>query len=118
VKRLGDGMMAIFEEPDEALAALVEARERLAGVSAPGYQPQMRAGIHLGRPRKIGGDYVGVDVNVAARVADGAGPDEILASDRATAALEAGKLELRKKRFFRAKGVPSDITVYSVEAKR
>src|SRR3954468_13849192 len=29
VKRLGDGMMAVFPEPQEALVAIVEARERL-----------------------------------------------------------------------------------------
>ena len=28
----------------------------------------MRAGIHTGRPQRIGGDWLGVDVNIAARV--------------------------------------------------
>src|SRR5436190_1065208 len=37
VKRLGDGMMAVFPEPTEALDAIAEARERLAKVSADGY---------------------------------------------------------------------------------
>ena len=31
------------------------------------YAP-MRAGIHTGRPQRIGGDWLGVDVNIAARV--------------------------------------------------
>ena len=35
-----------------------------------GYRPTLRAGLHLGRPRKLRGDYLGVDVNVAARVAE------------------------------------------------
>ncbi len=35
VKRLGDGMMAVFADPDDAVEAVLEARERLAGVEAP-----------------------------------------------------------------------------------
>ena len=70
VKRLGDGMMAVFPEPQAALEAVVEARERLTEVSADGYQPRIRAGMHLGQPRKLGGDYLGVDVNIAPRVAE------------------------------------------------
>src|SRR5919109_62241 len=39
VKRLGDGMMAVFPEPQQALDAVIEARERLTEVRADGYQP-------------------------------------------------------------------------------
>jgi|SRR5215211_159333 len=114
VKRLGDGMMAVFPEPSEALDAIVEARQRLSEVTADGYRPRMRAGMHFGQPRKLGGDYLGVDVNIAARVAEEAGPDELLVSDRALAELDADGLQLRKKRRFSVKGVPKDLTVYSV----
>ena len=48
VKRLGDGMMAVFADPDEAVAAVLEARERLDGVEVAGYRPRMRAGMHVG----------------------------------------------------------------------
>jgi adenylate cyclase len=114
VKRLGDGMMAIFPEPQEALAAVVEARERLAEVSANGYRPRIRAGLHVGRPRKLGGDYLGIDVNIAARVAEEAGPDELLVSDRALTELDTDALDAKRKRRFKVKGVPKDLTVYSV----
>jgi class 3 adenylate cyclase len=117
VKRLGDGMMAVFSEPRDGLEALVEARERLDGVKAPGYEPRIRAGLHVGKPRRIGGDYLGIDVNIAARVAEEAGGGEILVSDRAAALLEGESIDLRKKRFFRAKGVPRDVTLYSLERK-
>ena len=39
-------------------------------VEVGGYTPLMRAGIHTGRPQRIGSDWLGVDVNVAARVMD------------------------------------------------
>src|SRR5205807_2758257 len=70
VKRLGDGMMAVFGDASAAVDALLEARVRLNDVECEGYRPRIRAGVHVGRPRKIGGDYLGVDVNVAARLAD------------------------------------------------
>ena len=48
VKRLGDGMMAVFEEPQAALDAMLEAREQLEQVEADGYKPKLRVGIHVG----------------------------------------------------------------------
>jgi adenylate cyclase len=114
VKRLGDGMMAVFPAPGEALDAIVEARERLADVHAEGYDPRMRAGMHLGQPRKLGGDYLGVDVNIAARVTQEAGADEVLITESALALLDGEELKVKKKRRFSEKGVPKDLTVYSV----
>src|SRR5947208_8589697 len=87
VKRLGDGMMAAFNDAESAVRAACEARDEVGGVSADGYQAQLRGGVHPGRPRKIGGDYLGVDVNVAARVAGEAKPGEILVSSAACEAL-------------------------------
>jgi adenylate cyclase len=118
VKRLGDGMMAVFDDPKQGLEALFEARDRLAEVEAPGYQPRIRAGMHVGRPRKLGGDYLGVDVNIAARMAEEASADELLVSNRALALLEASKLNVSKQRIIQVKGVPKDVTMYSVAPKQ
>jgi adenylate cyclase len=114
VKRLGDGMMAVFPDPSAALGAIVQARDRLDGVQAEGYDPHMRAGMHLGQPRKLGGDYLGVDVNIAARVTQEAGPNEVLVTESALAKLDGDSLKVKKKRRFSEKGVPKDLTVYSV----
>ena len=80
VKRLGDGMMAVFKDPKSALAAVQAGRENMRAIECDGYDAKLRAGLHIGKPRKIGGDYLGVDVNIAARLAENAGPDEILVS--------------------------------------
>lgn len=117
VKRLGDGMMAVFDEPQQALDAVIEARRRLSRVEAPGYRPRMRAGMHLGYPHRIGGDYLGVDVNIAARIAESAGADELLISESALAQLDTTDLQVRKKRFFHGKGVPPDVAIYSVRPR-
>ena len=114
VKRLGDGMMATFASPRDAFDAVLEAHERMQQVEVDGYQPRFRAGLHVGKPRRIGGDYLGVDVNIAARVAEQAASDELLLSDRAFALLEASGVEARKKRRFKVKGVPADMTAYKV----
>jgi adenylate cyclase len=118
VKRLGDGWMAVFEQPTHALAALGEASERLARVHAPGYQPRTHTGMHIGRPRKLGGDYLGVDVNIAARLAEKAAPGELLVSDRALADLDASALKIVRKRRFHVKGVPKDVQTFSVAVRR
>ena len=114
VKRLGDGLMATFLDAQRAVDGLLEGRARLAGVTAAGYDPRLRAGIHLGRPRKLGGDYLGVDVNIAARLVEAASADEILVSDRVLAAVDSGRIEARKRRF-KAKGAPKDLEAYSLE---
>jgi adenylate cyclase len=115
VKRLGDGVMATFPSPQLAFDAAVEARERVAAVELGGHRPRMRAGIHTGTPKAIGGDYLGVDVNVAARLVEKAGADEILVSDRALAGLDPELVSTRRKKTFlltRVKGVPDDVDVY------
>jgi adenylate cyclase len=114
VKRLGDGMMATFPEPGEALDAVFEAQRRLAWVEAPGYRPQIRAGIHVGYPQRIGGDYLGVDVNIAARIAEGAKGDQVLVSADILSRIDKQGFRVRRKRFFRGKGVPPDVAIYSL----
>lgn len=116
VKRLGDGLMSVFPSPQLAFDALVTTRERLAPVEVAGFRPRLRAGLHTGRPQVIGGDYLGVDVNVAARLMEKAGPDETLVSETARAGLDTERVETRRKKTFvltRVKGVPGNLAVYA-----
>jgi adenylate cyclase len=114
VKRLGDGHMAAFRSAASAVLAAHEAQVGLRGVSVAGYAPELRAGVHVGRPRRLGGDYLGVDVNIAARVADAADGGQILASKPACVQLDEAEFEVHPKRRFRAKGAPSDLEVCTV----
>ena len=88
VKRLGDGLMATFLSADAAVQAALDAQDAVRGIEIEGYAPRMRAGLHWGRPRKLGGDYLGVDVNVAARVADAAKAEQVLVSDALLAQID------------------------------
>ncbi len=117
VKRLGDGLMAVFSDPACAVNAACEATGNVAKVELDGHTPRLRAGVHVGTPRRLGGDYLGVAVNVAARVGAAAGPGEVLISEDVRARVgEAGIDTKRKWRFTGAKGAPSDLKVYSVRA--
>jgi adenylate cyclase len=113
VKRLGDGLMAAFWDAPSAVDAAFVAGERIGSIEAEGYRPRLRTGIHLGRPRKLGGDYIGVDVNIAARLAEAAKPDEILVSGRALETLEPGAAEAKRRRFS-AKGAPKGLDAYAL----
>jgi adenylate cyclase len=116
VKRLGDGLMAVFPSPQLAFDAVTDIRARLAEVEVAGHRPQLRAGIHCGRPQLIGGDYLGVDVNVTARLVQRAGADETLLSAAAAGQLDQDRVDLKRKRTFsmaRSKGVPQDLVVFA-----
>src|SRR5438046_9956488 len=74
-KRLGDGLLLTFPEPEAAVLACLEM------VDAEPEPLRLRAGIHVGEVVVAGDEIVGHVVNVAARVAESAGGGEVLATD-------------------------------------
>jgi adenylate cyclase len=114
VKRLGDGLMATFLDADAAVAAALDAQDAVQQIEYEGYRPHMRAGVHWGRPRKLGGDYLGVDVNVAARVADAAKPDQVLISEAILSRLGSDGLSTGRVKRLKAHGAPRDLQVAQV----
>jgi adenylate cyclase len=115
VKRLGDGLMAAFEHPTEAVDAALEGLEAVAAIEVDGYVPRMRCGVHWGRPRRLGGDYLGVDVNVAARVVSAAKAQQLLVSAPACELLDADRYRIGRSRRLREKGAPTELRVSTVE---
>jgi len=114
VKRIGDGMMAVFDSPVTAVAAAHDACAAVSEIDLGGYRPQLRSGVHVGRPRALGGDLFGVDVNVAARVADAAKAGEVLVSGPVRDRLDDdASLTHRRRWRFKAKGAPRDLDVYT-----
>ncbi|SNS64926.1 adenylate cyclase [Rhodococcoides kyotonense] len=120
VKRLGDGLMAVFHRPDKALHAVAAARSALTDVDIDGYTPTMRVGIHTGNPRQIGSDWLGVDVTVAARVMETGGNGNLMISQRSLERMPPGTLEHLgltarpyRRGFFAPKlnGVPEDLRI-------
>jgi adenylate cyclase len=114
VKRLGDGLMATFLDAGGAVAAALDAQDAVQQIEYEGYRPRMRAGVHWGRPRKLGGDYLGVDVNVAARVADAAKAEQVLISDAILGRLDSDELRTGRVKRLKADGAPRDLHVAQV----
>jgi class 3 adenylate cyclase len=114
VKRLGDGLMATFLSVEGAVDAALDAQVAIRDVVVDGYRPRMRAGVHWGRPRQLGGDYLGIDVNIAARVGDAAKAGQVLVSDPVRTRIEAGDLRVGRQRRLRADGAPRDLHVAAV----
>lgn len=115
VKRLGDGIMATFLEPRPAVNAALDAQQAMGAVEVAGYKPRMRAGVHWGRPRRLGGDYLGIDVNIAARVADAAKAEQVLVSDSLLERVSLDGLEVGRRKRLRAPGAPRELQIARVE---
>lgn len=114
VKRLGDGLMATFLDAEEAVEAALDAQEAMGAIEVDGYSPRMRAGVHWGQPRKLGGDFLGVDVNVAARVTAAAKSGQVLVSDAVLPKIDGDGLRAGRAKRLRADGTPSGLRVAEV----
>jgi adenylate cyclase len=118
VKRLGDGAMAVFSNAEQAVSAALQAQREISKIKVEGYRPTQRAGVHSGKPRKVKGDFLGVDVNIAARVGDCAEGGEVLVSGPAREELEGRRFRFGKARELDAPGAPPDLTVCTVRPGR
>jgi adenylate cyclase len=126
VKRMGDGTMAVFRDAATGVGAVLAALEAVKSVEVGGYTPLMRAGVHTGRPQRLGADWLGIDVNIAARVMDRATKGGLVVSQTTLDSItpddfEALGLTTRRirKQFFSPKiaGVPEDLAMYYVKIR-
>jgi len=81
VKKTGDGIHAIFDDANAALAATVDLQLALHEPAASGGAPlRVRCGLHRGVVEHRDGDYFGSTVNRAARIMSAAHGGQILLS--------------------------------------
>ncbi len=84
VKALGDGLMAAFTSPLQAISCAVQVQQAIQEQNRnedPGRQLHLRIGLHAGEPIEDEGDFHGTSVVVASRLCDAAQSDQILASE-------------------------------------
>jgi len=117
VKELGDGLMFWFPHPKPALTA---ATAILNGIDAAreheGFPLGIRMGMHAGAVTARGDDVVGHTVNVASRIADLAGPGELVVSDSVLAGLEATAAVFQPVGPARVKGVQAPVWLHRFAA--
>ncbi len=109
VKRLGDGLLCVFAEPETGVRAALE----LLG-TAP--EPLLlRAGVHTGDAMLSRTDVIGQVVNVAARVAEQtAGGEVSITADVLDAAGGLPGLDVRRGRGRRLRGVSTPVVIHRV----
>lgn len=127
VKRMGDGLMAVFSDPTTAVRSVIAARDAIRAVEVDGFTPRMRVGIHTGRPQRIGSDWLGVDVNLAARVMERATRGELVVSAATLERIPPEQFDtlgvtarrLRRSMFApKQDGVPPDFVMYRLKSRR
>ena len=109
VKSTGDGVLATFEGPAQAVRG---AQEIAASLGELGLE--IRAGVHVGEIETVGDDVTGVSVNVAARVAAIAGASEVLVSSTVRDLTPGSGLTFEDAGEHALKGVPDRWRLYRV----
>ncbi len=117
VKSTGDGFFLAFAEADQAIAAAVAMQRRLAAQGDRGpdgsAMPHVRIGMHQAEANRVGLDFVGSGVNVAARIADAATGGEILISE-ATYGHARQRIAAGDRRVLQLKGVGTPVPVLPI----
>lgn len=108
VKHTGDGFLATFDGPARAV--------RCASAIADTMQPlgiAVRGGLHTGEIELKGDDIGGIAVNIAARVAAAAGPNETLVSSTVRDLVAGSGLRFEDRGRHALKGLPEDVQLYA-----
>lgn len=110
VKSRGDGFLATFDGPERAVRCARSICERAEGIGM-----QVRAGLHTGECEIVGPDVAGLTVHIGARLADVAGPGEVLVSKVVRDLVVGSALEFSRRGNLQLHGVPGRWSVFAVE---
>ncbi|WP_052066285.1 adenylate/guanylate cyclase domain-containing protein [Rhodococcoides fascians] len=115
VKSQGDGYMIAFSDPAEAVRCGVEVQESLLKNPDRWDRIRVRMGVHVGSSVRRGDDLFGLNVAMAARVANQAEGGEILVSEPVRDAIaRADGLTLGTPRDVELKGMSGSFQLYPV----
>lgn len=106
VKTIGDSIMAMFRESDDALLAAIAMQQTLKKerLKDTGFEIKIRIGIHTGEAIVEKDDVYGDVVNMAARVEEQAKADEIVLSSHTRKALDREGFSFSRGESFIPKG--------------
>jgi class 3 adenylate cyclase len=109
VKSTGDGVLATFEGPAQAVRAALAAADAVKNLGI-----EIRSGVHVGEIEMKGDDVMGVTVHVAARVAALAGASQTLVSQTVKDLVAGSGLVFQDQGTHELKGVPDSWHLYEV----
>jgi class 3 adenylate cyclase len=115
VDHAGDGFFVAFRGPDAAIGCAVAIQRTLgAHRRSHGFAPSVRIGLHRAQAQLSDGRYRGQGVHEAARIAQVAEADEILASER-TLETAGASVRTTGTRQVELKGIANPATLASVD---
>jgi adenylate cyclase len=120
VKSQGDGFMIAFGEPAAAVRVASGLQHQITGTRSRTLRRtpiKVRVGIHAGKVVARDGDYFGLNVAMAARVAAQAAGGEILVTDGVRESVEDVSFSLSADAV-ELKGIPGTHQLWSVDWKR
>jgi len=109
VKTAGDGFLATFDGPAQALACASSACgvARRQGLS-------IRAGVHIGEVERVGSDVRGIAVHEAARIMAHASGNEVLVSDLTRMLAASSGFAFADRGMHVLKGLPGEWHLFSM----
>jgi len=113
VKLLGDGVMFHFPEPGPAVQCSLELVRRAPEEGLP----PAHVGVNVGPVVFRDGDFFGRTVNVAARVADRAGPHQVLVTEEVVRGTPEGVARFRAIGPVELKGVSTPLSLHLAESQ-
>ena len=75
----------------------------------------MRCGLHTGDVRKVGIQYTGLTLHIAARIVDQAAPDEVYVSRSVRDLSPGAHMQFEYMGSYELKGIPTMHDLYRVE---
>jgi class 3 adenylate cyclase len=109
VKTTGDGFLATFENPPDALDCARRVREAVRALGM-----DLRMGLHTGQCEVADGDVTGIAVHVASRVLSAAEPGEILVSGTLRDLLLGSDFKFEDRGRHELKGIEGDWALFAL----
>lgn len=109
VKHTGDGFLAVFDGPVQAIRCGHAMCDSLVRESLP-----VRVGVHTGEVEVRGDDIGGIAVHIGARVMAAAGPSEVLVSQAIPPLVVGSGLAFEDRGVHELKGVPGPWRLFAV----
>jgi class 3 adenylate cyclase len=109
VETAGDGFFASFDGPARAIRCARTIRDVVGDLGLA-----LRIGLHTGECELVDGKVTGIAVHIGARIAEAAGPDEVLVSSTVKDLVAGSGLEFDERGTAAMKGVPGDWRLYAV----